>query len=79
MQLPLRLKNFQKKIQELENSNTKFRRIFSEYENTRGALWELQNSDNIFITDDFLDSIEVQRDFLESEIQDWLSQNSCDA
>ena len=63
----------QKKIEELENSNSRFRRIYSEYELMSDELWNLETSDTSgSIPDDFINAIKLQTSYLEDEIEDWL-------
>lgn len=63
----------QKKIEELEKSSARFRRIYSEYELMSDELWNLESSDNTeSIPDDFINAIKLQTTYLEDEIQDWL-------
>lgn len=61
----------QDKIEKLEKSNSRFKRVFSEYEFMAEELWDLNNIESN-IPDDFLDSILVQTSFLEKEIEQWL-------
>ena len=62
----------QKKIEELEKTNTRFKRIYSEYTTMSEELWTLENSEEISVPDDFLNSIKLQTTYLEEEIEDWL-------
>lgn len=62
----------QQKIEELEKRNPRFKRIYSEYELMSDELWNLENSDTSNIPDDFIDSIKLQTEYLEEEIDDWL-------
>ena len=63
----------QKKIEELEKSNSRFRRIYSEYELMSDELWNLETSDTSgSIPDDFINAIKLQTSYLEDEIEDWL-------
>ena len=41
-------------------------------------LWILENSDDISVPDDFLNSVKSQTTFLEEEIHDWLLENEDD-
>lgn len=67
-----KFKPLQKKIEELEKNNSRFRRIYSEYETMTEELWNLESSGEISVTDDFINSIKLQASYLEDEIQDWL-------
>ena len=62
----------QKNIEALERESSRFKRVFSEYENISNDLWDLQNSEGNPIPDDFIDSINLQASYLEEEIEDWL-------
>lgn len=67
----------QKKIEELEKNNSRFKRIYSEYELMSDELWNLESSDSTeSIPDDFFDAIKLQTNYLEDEIEDWLIQGS---
>ena len=62
----------QKKIEELEKSSPRFKRVYSEYELMSAELWNLENTDEPNIPDDFMDALKVQTEYLEVEIGDWL-------
>lgn len=65
----------QKKIEELEKSSSRFRRIYSEYEMMSDELWNLETGDSPeSVPDDFINAIKLQATYLEDEIQDWLIQ-----
>jgi len=65
----------QKKIEELEKSSSRFRRIYSEYELMSDELWNLETGDSPeSVPDDFINAIKLQATYLEDEIQDWLIQ-----
>lgn len=64
----------QNKIQKLEKESDRFKRIYSEYELMSDELWNLENTNTDSIPDDFLSAIELQTNYLEDEIEDWLSQ-----
>ncbi len=66
----------QKKINDLEKSNARFRRVFTEYETMSDDLWQLESSDAPAIPDDYVDSLRIQQSFLEDEVQDWLNSDS---
>ncbi len=72
IQLPRRLKSFRNKIEELEKTDTYFKRLCREYDNMNAALWEFENSKDIYVTDEFIDSLQVQAYLLEEEIQELL-------
>ncbi len=63
----------QKKIEELEKSSARFKRIYSEYELMSDELWDMEsNQTSESIPDDFINAIKLQTSCLEEEIQDWL-------
>lgn len=62
----------QSKIENLEKSSSRFKRIYSEYENMSEELWNLENSEGDSVPDDFLNAIKLQTTYLEDEIEDWL-------
>ena len=66
----------QKKIEELEKSNSRFKRIYSEYELMSDELWDMESNETAeSIPDDFINAIKLQTSFLEEEIEDWLVQD----
>lgn len=62
----------QQRIDTLEKSNPRFRRVFAEYETLSDDLWQLESSDEAPIPDDYIESVRVQQNFLEDEVKDWL-------
>ena len=66
----------QKNIEALERENSRFRRVYSEYENMSDELWSLENSDGKSVPDDFINAMILQTSYLEEEIEDWLVQFS---
>ena len=70
-----RLKPQRQKIEELEKSIQRFKRIYSEYEQVSEELWNMENSEDISTPDDFIDATQQQKDFLQHEISDWLRDN----
>ncbi len=62
----------QKRIEELERTNARFKRIYDEYETMSEELWNLESSGEIPVTDDFINSVKLQTSYLEDEIEDWL-------
>ena len=63
----------QEKIEELEKSNSRFKRIYSEYELMSDELWDLESNENTeSVPDDFINAIKLQTSYLEDEIQDSL-------
>lgn len=66
----------QKKIDELEKNNSRFKRIYSEYELMSDELWDLESSESTeSVPDDFINAIKLQTSYLEEEIEDWLVQD----
>ena len=64
----------QKNIEVLEKENTRFKRVYSEYENMSDDLWNLENSNGDPVPDDFINAMVMQATYLEEEIEDWLMQ-----
>lgn len=64
----------QKNIETLERENSRFKRVYSEYENMSDELWNLENSKGEQVPDDFINAMILQTSYLESEIEDWLVQ-----
>ncbi|AZA47195.1 hypothetical protein EG346_02925 [Chryseobacterium carnipullorum] len=62
----------QKNIEALERENSRFKRVYSEYENMADELWNLENSTDQPVPDDFINAIMLQSSYLEDEIEDWL-------
>lgn len=64
----------QKNIEALEKENTRFKRVYSEYENMSDELWNLENKEGDPIPDDFINAMVMQTSYLEEEIEGWLIQ-----
>jgi uncharacterized protein YdcH (DUF465 family) len=64
----------QQNIEALEKENTRFKRVYSEYENMSDELWNLENKEGEPIPDDFINAMVMQTSYLEKEIEDWLIQ-----
>ncbi|MGX9987197.1 hypothetical protein [Soonwooa purpurea] len=62
-----------KRIEELEKNNSAFKRIYSEYELMSTELWEIENDEKNSIPDDFINAIQLQAEYLEEEINNWLT------
>ena len=62
----------QEKIEKLEQTNSRFKRVYNEYELMQYELWNLHNTKQNSIPDDFITSIQLQTHYLEEEIEDWL-------
>lgn len=61
-----------KKIEDLKKNNSRFKKVFREYELMSKELWDLETSPEIAVSDDFLDAVNLQTDYLEQEIETWL-------
>lgn len=64
----------QQNIEALEKENTRFKRVYSEYENMSNELWNLESSGSEPVPDDFINAMILQTSYLEEEIEDWLIQ-----
>ncbi|UFH31151.1 hypothetical protein LNP04_14365 [Chryseobacterium sp. C-71] len=64
----------QQNIEALEKENTRFKRVYSEYENMSDELWNMENKEGEPIPDDFINAMVMQTSYLEEEIEDWLIQ-----
>lgn len=64
-----------KKIEALEKSNSRFKRIYDEYEHMSDELWELESNLGPSLPDDFISAIQLQANYLEDEIDQWLEDN----
>ena len=62
----------QKKIDELEKNSPRFKRVYSEYEMMSEELWDIENTGDSNVPEDFVDAIILQTAFLEDEIDHWL-------
>ncbi|KFF11497.1 hypothetical protein IW15_14870 [Chryseobacterium soli] len=62
----------QKNIEALEKENSRFKRVYSEYENMSDELWNLENDKTEPVPDDFINAMILQASYLEDEIEDWL-------
>ncbi|MBC7556015.1 MAG: hypothetical protein H7195_03530 [Chryseobacterium sp.] len=60
------------KISELKKNNSRFKRVYREYEIMTDELWDLENSPEISVSDDFLNAVNLQANYLEEEIDGWL-------
>lgn len=60
------------KIQTLLMKNSKFKRMYEEYDQLSENLWNLEQSEGISITDDFINYMKFQTHYLEEEITDFL-------
>ncbi|MBW8358339.1 MAG: hypothetical protein K0M63_00895 [Weeksellaceae bacterium] len=62
----------QDKIANLEKTNSRFRRVYSEYNLMSEELWNLETTPGVGVPDDFINSVQLQTTFLEDEIEQWL-------
>ena len=62
----------QNNIEALEKENSRFKRVYSEYENMSDELWNLENDKTEPVPDDFINAMILQASYLEDEIEDWL-------
>ncbi len=62
----------QENIEALQTENSRFKRVYSEYENMSDELWNLESSTTQPVPDDFIDAMIVQTSYLEEEIEGWL-------
>lgn len=64
-----------KKIEVLEKTNSRFKRIYEEYEYISDELWEIESNDGPALPDDFINAIQLQANCLEDEIDEWLDKD----
>lgn len=62
----------QKKIEELEQNDNRFKRMYTEYESMSEELWDMECQEESSVTDDFLESFRLQTNYLEEQIENWL-------
>ncbi|WP_417427665.1 hypothetical protein [Halpernia sp.] len=67
-----RFSPLKQKISELKKNNTRFKKVYREYEIMSEEQWNLETSPEISVSDDFLDAVNVQTRYLEDEIEVWL-------
>ena len=67
-----RFKPLQQKISALKKNNSRFKKVYREFEIMSDELWNLENSSDVSVSDDFLDAVNLQTTFLQDEIEDWL-------
>ena len=67
-----RFSPLKQKISELKKNNSRFKKVYREYERMSDELWNLETSPEIAVSDDFLNAINAQTNFLEEEIDGWL-------
>ena len=60
------------KIQTLLLENSRFKRIYEEYDYLSDNLWDLEQREDISITDEFINYIKLETNYLENEISNLL-------
>ena len=63
----------QDKIRNLEEKSPRFKRIYTEFENLSDEIWDIETGDRDSVPDDFMMALQLQTNFLEDEIDNWLS------
>jgi len=63
----------QEKIRNLEEKSPRFKRIYTEFENLSDEIWDIETGDRDSVPDDFMMALQLQTNFLEDEIDNWLS------
>ncbi|SFI22917.1 hypothetical protein [Halpernia frigidisoli] len=67
-----RFSPLKQKIDELKKNNSRFKRVYKEYEFMSDELWDMETSLDISVSDDFLNAVTTQTNYLEEEIDGWL-------
>lgn len=62
----------QDKIRNLEEKSPRFKRIYTEFENLSDEIWDIETGDRDSVPDDFMMALQLQTNFLEYEIDNWL-------
>ena len=62
----------QDKIRNLEEKSPRFKRIYTEFENLSDEIWDIETGDRDSVPDDFMMALQLQTNFLEDEIDNWL-------
>ena len=65
----------QEKIKDLEAHNPRFKRIYTEFENLSDEIWEIETGDRDSVPDDFMFALQLQTNYLEDEIDEWIDNN----
>ena len=63
-------------VQTLLQENPRFKRMYDEYDQLSENLWNLEQSEGESITDEFLNYIKVQTNYLEAELEDFILADS---
>ena len=63
----------QDKIRNLEEKSPRFKRIYTEFENLSDEIWDIETGYRDSVPDDFMMALQLQTNFLEDEIDNWLS------
>ncbi len=59
-------------IKDLEKTNPRFKRVFSEFEEIVYEIWEIETGNRAAVPDDFIFALKLQKKCLEEEIDEWL-------
>lgn len=62
----------QDKIRNLKEKSPRFKRIYTEFENLSDEIWDIETGDRDSVPDDFMMALQLQTNFLEDEIDNWL-------
>ena len=62
----------QDKIRNLDEKSPRFNRIYTEFENLSDEIWDIETGDRDSVPDDFMMALQLQTNFLEDEIDNWL-------
>ena len=62
----------QEEVQTLLVENSRFKRMYEEYDHLSDHLWNLEQAEGETITDDFLNYMKQQTTYLEDELRDFL-------
>ena len=60
------------KIQILLLENSRFKRIYEEYDHLSDNLWDLEQTEDVSVTDEFINYIKLETNYLENEISNLL-------
>lgn len=66
----------QRKFEDLQKSVQRFKRMYLEYELIADDLKNVETSKEVSLPDDFLEAIQLQKDFLENEIENWIKEKT---
>lgn len=63
----------QEEVETLLEKNSRFNRIYKEYDHLQGELYHLENAEGAVLTDDFMNYLKVQTLYLEEQIEEFLT------